>query len=241
MTMFTSFTEQFSKQDICLFSDFIGDTAPFGATSTATTGLSSFSFSNTNTDTATPKQPLGTMLMTLTTTTNVVGGIFPAIGVYPAPSIAAGGNVNRDFRVGRGEIDFECRVKSAANDANAIITFGIGLPSDAAAIATHFVGFYAYGNEANWTAVLVSNSVVVKSVATTVPKTSYSDFRVYLNSSGNRAKLWANGAVVGNFDGQLSTSAGLLPHIEIRNKTQTPASNQSVEADYMMVKLKANR
>lgn len=241
MTMFTAFTEQFRKQDICLFSDFIADAAPFGITSTATTGLSSASYSNTNYDTASAKQPFGVLTMSLTTTTNLVGGIYPAIGVYPSAPIAAGGNVDRTFRVGRGEIDFECRLRTLTTDANAITTHGIGLPIDASGIATHFVGFYAYGNEANWTAVLVSNSTVVRSVATNIPKGAFAEFRVFLNADASRSKVYANGALVATFDGQLSKTAGLLPHIEIRNKTQTAAAAQFVECDYMMVKLKANR
>lgn len=241
MTMFTAFTEQFRKQDICLYTECIGDVAPFGITSTATTALSSVSFSNTNTDITTVKQPLGTAILGLTTTTNLVAGIYPAIGIYPAAAIAAGGNVNRDFRVGRGEIDFECRLKTVASDSNVIITLGIGLPIDGAGIATHFVGFYAYGNDLNWTAVLVSNSAVVRSVATSISKSAYTEFRVFLNADASRAKLYANGALVATFDGQLSKTAGLLPHIEIRNKTQTAAASQTVEIDYMMTKLKANR
>ncbi len=244
MTMFTAFTEQFRKQDICLFSDFIGDTAPLGVVPTATTQVSIFSFSNTNTDTQQPNQPLGTMTMTVPSAANSAVGVYPAIGVYPAAPIAAGGSVNRDFRVGRGEIDFEARLKSVANNANVCVTFGIGLPTDTGGIAaTHLAGFYAFGTDSNWTAALIVNGSIVRSVATSVSKTVFSDFRVFLDADANRAKLYANGTLVATFDGQLPTNAGLLPHIEIRDRTQTGslASAQSVEADYMLVKLKANR
>lgn len=244
MTAFTAFTEQFRKQDICLFSDFIGDTAPFGVVPSATTTLSTFSFSNTNSDTSQANQPLGTVTLTVPSAANSAPAVYPAIGVYTAASIAAGGSVNRDFRVGRGEIDFEARLKSAASNANIIVTFGLGLPSDTAGVvATNFVGFYAFGNETNWTAALVSNAAIVRSVATTIPKGSFADFRVFLDSDGNRAKLYANGALVATFDGQVSTTTGVLPHIEIRDRTQTGSlvSAQSVEIDYMLVKLKANR
>jgi hypothetical protein len=245
MTMFTAFTEQFRKQDICLFSDFIAETAPFGVVPTATTALSSFSFSNTNIDTQQSNQPLGTMTMTVPSSANAVAGVFPAIGVYPASTIAAGGAVNRDFRVGRGEIDFEARLKTLANNANIIVTFGIGLPSDAAppAVATDFVGFYAFGNETNWTAAMIIGSTVVRSVATNIPKDRFADFRVFLDGDANRATVYANGRIVANFDGQLPRTSGLLPHIEIRDRTQTGSLvvAQSVEADYMLVKLKAPR
>jgi hypothetical protein len=245
MTMFTAFTEQFRKQDICLFSDFIGDTSPLGIVPTATTALSTFSFSNTNWDVTSANQPLGTISLNVPSAANAVASIFPAIGVYPAASIAAGGSVNRDFRVGRGEIDFEARVKTASNNANIIVTFGIGNPSNAAppVIATDFVGFHAFGGDSVWTASLVVNSVVVRSVVTTINKQIFADFRVFVDSDANRCKLYANGSLVATFDGQLSTTAGLLPHIEIRDRTQTGslAIAQSVEADYMLVKLKANR
>jgi len=245
MTMFTAFTEQFRKQDICLFSDFIGDTAPFGIVPTATTALSTFLFSNTNIDTQQSNQPLGTMTMTVPSAANAVAGVYPAIGVYPASTIAAGGAVNRDFRVGRGEIDFEARLKTVSNNANIIVTFGIGIPSDAAppVVAVNFVGFYAFGDQANWTAALVVNSTVVRSAATNIPKDRFADFRVFLDADANRAKVYANGSLVATFDGQLPTNSGLLPHIEIRDRTQTGslAVAQSVESDYMLVKLKAPR
>jgi hypothetical protein len=245
MTAFTAFTEQFRKQDICLFSDFIADTAPFGIVPTATTTLCSFGFSNTNRDATQAKQPLGTITMTLPSGANSVVGVYPAIGIYPAASIAAGGNVNRDVRVGRGEIDFEARLRSAAAGANTIVTFGIGLPSNSAppAVATDFVGFYAFGNETNWTAALVIGSTVIRSVTTTLDKGAMHDFRVFLDYDANRSKLYANGALVATFDGQLPTTTGLLPHIEIRDRTQAGSGvvNESVECDYMLVKLKANR
>lgn len=245
MTMFTAFTEQFRKQDICLFSDFIAETAPFGVVPTATTQLSIFSFSNTNIDTQQSNQPLGTMTMTVPSAANAVAGVYPAIGVYPAAAIAAGGDVNRDFRVGRGEIDFEARLKTVSNNANIIVTFGIGLPSNAAppVIAADFVGFYAFGDQANWTAAMVIGSTVVRTVATSLNKNIFYDFRVFLDHDANRAKCYANGALVATFDGQLPTNSGLLPHIEVRDRTQTGslATAQSVEADYMLVKLKAPR
>jgi hypothetical protein len=243
MTQFAMFTEQFRKQDICLFSDFIGDTAPFGVVSAATTSLSSATFSNGNTDSTQANQPLGSMTMTLTASANAVAVIHPAIGVYPAAAIPAGGAVNRDFRVGRGEIDFEARVRTAANISTVICTVGIGLPTDTAAIAADFVGFSAFGNATNWTAALVIGSTTVRSVVTNVPKDKYAHFRVFLDADANRAKLYANGTLVATFEGQLPTTTGLLPHIEIRDRTQagSTTAGQSIEADYMLVKLKANR
>ena len=111
------------------------------------------------------------------------------------------------------------------------------------AVATDFVGFYAFGNQTNWTAALVVNSTVVRSVATGIPKDQFADFRVFLDKDANRAKCYANGALVATFDGQLPTTTGLLPHIEIRDRTQTGSLSpaQSVDVDYMMVKLKAPR
>ena len=248
MTMFTAFTEQFRKQDVCLFSDFFGDSSPFGIVPTATTFLSTAAFSNINTDVSQTSKPLGTVTLSVPSSSNSVPGVYPAIGVYPAAAIPAGGVVNRDFRVGRGEIDFEARVKSAATDPDIIVTVGIGLPTNAAppAVATDFVGFYAFGDLGGgqtWTAALVVNSTVVRSVTTTLPIAQFTDFRVFLNEDANRAKCYANGALIATFDGQLPTTTGLLPHIEVRDRNQAGSGGggQNVVADYMMVKLKANR
>lgn len=244
MTMFTTFTEQFRKQDITLFSDFIGDAAPFGITSTGTTALSGAAFSSTNISSVSADQPLGTVALTLTSTTNAVAGIYPAIGIYPSAAIAAGGNVNRDFRVGRGEIDLEVRLFAAGASAAAITTVGIGEPIDAASgkpVGTEFVGFYAYGDETYWTACIVTGSTIRRSVVTTVLRTSWNVLRVVLDEQGDRAKCYANGRLVATFDGQLSKTAGILPHAEIRNRGQTPAAGETFTADYMMLRLKANR
>lgn len=245
MTMFTAFTESFRKQDICLYTECIGDVAPFGIVPNATTTLPTIAYSNGNTDAGNTKQPLGTMTMTLPSTANAVALIYPACGIYPAAAIPAGGNVDRSFRLGRGEVDVEARLKTPSTNANIIVTFGIGLPSDAAppAVANDFVGFYAFGNQSTWTAALVLGSTVIRSAATTLDKGLMHELRVFLDYDANRTKLYANGNLIATFDGQLPTTTGLLPHIEIRDRTQTGslATLQSVETDYFMVKLKANR
>lgn len=247
MTMFTAFTEQFRKQDICLFSDFISDAAPFGVVTAATTGLGTVSFSNGNTDASQANQPLGIMTITTTGTLNVVAGVYPFIGVYPTPSATAGGTVNRDFRVGRGEIDFEARLRNITTGPNIVVTAGIGLPNDSAAptIAADFVGFYAFGGDTTWKAALVIGGVTQRSVDTNLAKTGFHDFRVFLDADANRSAVWANGRKIANFDGQLPNTTGLLPHIEIRDKAASATGSvlaaQSVDVDYMLVKLKAPR
>jgi hypothetical protein len=245
MTMFTAFTEQFRKQDICLFSDFVSESAPFGVVTAATTGLGTVSFSNGNTDTTQANQPLGIMTLTSTGTLNVVAAIYPFIGVYPSVAATGGGTVTRDFRVGRGEIDFEARLRTVSSGANILVTAGIGLPNDVAppSIAADFVGFYAFGDQATWKAALVIGGVTQRSVETNLSKSGFHDFRVFLDADANRATVWANGQRIAIFDGQLPTTTGLLPHIEVRDKLQTGSvlAAQSAEIDYMLVKLKAPR
>jgi hypothetical protein len=244
MTMFTAFTEQFRKQDICLFTECIGDVAPLATVSTATTALSTVGFSNGNADSTQTEQPLGILTMTLTSTTNAVAGIKPSIGLFPAAPISAGGNVNREFRVGRGEIDMEARVKASVSDANCIVTVGLCNPSDSAkpTIAAEFVGFYAWGGDSTWTAAFVTGSTTVRAVATTIPVASrYTVFRVFTSLKGDRHKVYADGKLIATFDGQLSTSSGILPSVELRNRNDAGVSNQTASIDYFMVKLKANR
>lgn len=252
MTMFTTFSEQFRKQDICLFTECIGDIAPFGFVSAATTSLGLAAFSNTNTDTSSVSQPNGWVGVSMTGTTNNVPAVYPRVGIYPAAGIPAGGAVNRDFRVGRGEIDLEVRVRGMSpqgvgGGATSITTVGVGSTSDTnLTVATSFVGFFAWATDFSvWTAGIVVNSVLVRSVVTTISSTqTWTVLRVVVNEKANRHKLYADGKLIATFDGQLDTTAGLLPHVEMADRTvaNTSGSTQrGFQVDYMMLKMKAQR
>lgn len=252
MTMFTNFSEQFRKQDICLFTECIGDIAPFGFVSAATTGLGGTAFTNTNTDATSASQPNGWVAVNMTATANAVPAVYPRVGIYPAAGIPAGGAVNRDFRVGRGEIDLEVRVRgmsplSVGGGATSITTVGVGSTSDTAStVATSFVGFFAWATDNSvWTAGIVVNSVLVRSVATTISSTNtWTVLRVVVNEKANRHKLYADGKLIATFDGQLDTTAGLLPHVEMADRTLANTGGSAARAfqvDYMMLKMKAQR
>lgn len=242
MTMFSTFQGSFRKQDVTLFTDCVGEVAPFGISLLNTSVLSDSTFSNKNTDASDVVNPLGTVVLQ-TPSSAITAGTYAAIGIYPAAPVT--GAVNRDFRVGRGEVEIEARVKSAASVAASVSTVGIGLcHNDATAgLAREFVGFIVAGNETEWKAVAVSNYVTVRTVTTTVPKSKFSVLRVVLSDDATRAKCYANGKLVASFVTPMDKTLGLLPAVEIRDRASggSAVSGQSIEVDYVLARFEANR
>lgn len=242
MTMFSTFQGSFRKQDVTLFTDCVGDVAPFGISLLNTSTLSTTTYSSKNTDSADVVNPLGTVSIQ-TPDVAITAGTYAAIGIYPAAPVT--GSVNRDFRVGRGEVEIEARVKSGATQASIAQTVGIGLCHNdgTAGFAREFVGFCLVGTDSDWKAIVVSNYVTVRTVSATAPKGKFNVLRVVLSDDATRAKCYANGKLVASFVTPMDKTLGLLPAVETRDRTSggTAIAAQSMEVDYVLARFEANR
>jgi len=236
MTSFSGYTGVTLPLRNVLFSDFVSDTTPFGVarSNLNAQNFAGSSISNGSTD--------GLGILTLTVGSGAASGVqYARCGAYLAES-AVGGAIDRLWRIDRSECYVESRVKTDCSNANTVVTVGFGLGHATAGlvVADYLVGFYAFGNEANWTAAVVSASSVVVSKTLSIPKKDFAVLSVQVGSDG-RSVFWeADGVEV--FRTILSSPFFVdgntaLPQVEIRDKTAGGSAGgaQNVFVDYMLL------
>lgn len=236
MTSFSGYTDVTLPLRNVLFSDFVSDTTPFGVarSNLNASNFAGSSISNGSTD--------GLGILTLTVGSNAASGAqYARCGVYLAES-AVGGAIDRLWRINRTECYVESRVKTDCSNANTVVTvgFGLGHATGGLVVADYLVGFYAFGNEANWTAAVVSASTVIASKVLSVPKKDFSVLSVQIGSDGQSIQWHEGGVEVFRtilpspffVDGNTA-----LPQVEIRDKTAGGSAGgaQNVSVDYMLV------
>ena len=236
MTSFSAFVDNALPLRRVMFSDFVSDVTPFGVarSNIASGNVASSSISNTS------DNAIGVLTISVGSGTTF-GTAFARCGVYLAEAAIAS-VIDRAWRCDRTNCYVESRVKTDCNSASTIVTVGIGLghASSGLVIADYLVGFYSWGNQANWTAAVVSQSGVVVSKALSVPKKEWAVLAVELGSD-NRTVIWeVDGVEV--FRTVLSEPFFVdgntaIPQVETRDKTAggSAAGAQNTLIDYMLV------
>lgn len=237
MTSFSAFTGASIPLRNVMFNDFVSDVTPFGIarSNVATGNVASSSISNSS------DGSLGVLTISVGSATTF-GTAFARCGVYLAEPAIAPTAIDRAWQCDKSECYVESRIKTDCSNASTIVTVGLGLghASSGLVIADYLVGFYSWGNEANWTAAVVSAGSIVTSKALSVPKKDWSVLSVELKSD-NRTIVWhANGAEVFTKtlnDGFFVDGNSALPQVETRDKTSggSGAGAQNTFIDYLMV------
>ena len=233
MTIFTNFSGQFAKNDITFFGDFISDYSPFNAAKSAVLG--GMSLSNDNSTAS-----LGKSTISFSSTTS--GTTFGYAGIYLSPSQTSdGAALTRDFRFGNGEVEIQSRlaVGTVSSAATHMTTFGFSTADYGTSTlpAQNFAGFFALGNAST-----LSYGVVVDGVASTfstsIPtKGSFCELRVLVSQKADYVEFHANGKLLRKIQGKLSTTASVLPCVEIKDTTSGGTGiAYSTIVDWMLVR-----
>lgn len=239
MTMFTAFSGYFPKKEMTFFTDLIGDASPFA--------LIKSTEATTSIDNDNSVVGRGSILGKATCGTPTNATTYNFSGVYLSNSATAA-TVDRTYRLGRGEAYMEANVRMNSTDADVHTTvgFGIGHNTATAGLAQSFIGFHCIGGE-TIKAVIVQNYVTITSFDTGLQGSPSDGFRVYgvlINDNGTRSTFTVDGKPVYTFEYKLDTTvAGMVPHVEIRDRTTagSQSGNQSVDVDWIMFRQRVNR
>jgi hypothetical protein len=198
-------------REVYLYSDFIADVSPFGASTGSQGNPSSavITFDNS-------------------TVENVYGYASIAVdgeqgargGIYTAPSSTS--QTLRNVLVGQGAWEFIARVQfnqAAATTQRVIVGLGIshGPPGDT--MLQYGAAFTAFGNQGNWQA-SIADANVVTTVDSGVRADSWATLRITVNAAGDEFKFYANGVLVRTFSGMAWDYAANLVNwgVECRDK-----------------------
>jgi hypothetical protein len=233
MTQFTNFIDDFSKQNITLFADFISDALPFSFNKSTVSG--------TGTVTNSTAAACGVASLGLQATTSA--GLFFYTGIYMASAVADGVAVDKTYRLGTGMVDVTARCSASQSVATHIHVVGISsIDRDTnARPGLDFVGFFSLGGDSAWSVAVINNGSVV-SFPTTQLKGTTAILRTVVNKNADSAEFYINGSLIRKIDTPMRTTVGMVPCIEIKDITSGgSATTGAMTADYFMVQQQVAR
>lgn len=245
MTMLTTFTGQFKKNDTTFFADFIGDASPFSVIKSTDTVVS---YSNTN---RLNEGVIGTVSVT-TPSSSGGASTYNFGGVYLSSGTTT---VDTAFCLGRGETEIECRMRMAASDPDIEITIGFGIGHNTAdnGISNNFVGFHSNCGDSKGIIKLVVVEDRVTKFSTTISgvpsqESVFNTYSVMVNDKADNIVATINGKVVATIPYKIRLAASgtpinYTPSIELRDRNGAGSglTNASMEIDYIRVSARTNR
>jgi hypothetical protein len=217
-------------REVYLYSDFIADVSPFGA-STGSQGNPSSAVITF--DSSTVENVYGYASIAVDGEAGARGGI------YTAPSSTS--QTLRNVLVGQGAWEFIARVQfnqAAATTQRVIVGLGISHGPAGDTMLQYGAAFTAFGNQANWQAA-IADANVVTTVDSGVTANSWATLRITVNAAGDEFKFYANGTLVRTFTGTAWDYASALVNwgVECRDKAVGGTGTTAIVlVDFMAVR-----
>jgi hypothetical protein len=217
-------------REMYLYSDFIADVSPFGATTGSAINPSSAVITF---DSSTAQSVYGYASIAVDGEASARGGIFTA------PSSTT--QTLRNVQVGQGAWEFIARVQfnsASATTQRVLVGLGISHAPAGSTMLQYGAAFTAFGNQGNWQASVADNNVVTD-VDTGVSSASWNTLRITVNAAGNEFKFYANGVLVRTFSGTAWDYANNLVNwgVECRDKAAGGTGTTAILlVDYMAVR-----